>query len=140
MVAFFREVVAAADEVGLKLGNHLWAVDVVHSIWEAAPSPNQRGDLLPGDVADRRGAAHPGRDPGAWSGSSSPTPATRSGPVPALMDHDEVPLESGDVDMARCVRRALMDNQYEGVIIPEHLGPAEHRGRGPVPEGADRLN
>ena len=41
---------------------------------------------------------------------------------PALMDHDEVPLERGDVDMARCVR-ALQDNQYEGVIIPEHLGP-----------------
>ncbi|MCY3762514.1 MAG: hypothetical protein OXH50_14795, partial [Gemmatimonadetes bacterium] len=40
VVAFLREVVAAADEVGLRLGNHLWAVDVVHSIWEAAPSPN----------------------------------------------------------------------------------------------------
>ena len=41
---------------------------------------------------------------------------------PALTDHHEVPLESGDVDMARCVR-ALQENQYEGVIIPEHLGP-----------------
>ena len=40
VVAFFKEVVAAADEAGLRLGNHLWAVDVVHSIWEAAPSPN----------------------------------------------------------------------------------------------------
>jgi len=41
---------------------------------------------------------------------------------PCLRDHDEVPLESGDVDMARCVR-ALTEASYDGVIIPEHLGP-----------------
>ena len=41
---------------------------------------------------------------------------------PALRDHDEAPLESGDVDMARCVR-ALLEAGYEGVIVPEHLGP-----------------
>ena len=41
---------------------------------------------------------------------------------PCLMDHEEVRLASGDVDMARCVR-ALMEAEYEGVIVPEHLGP-----------------
>jgi sugar phosphate isomerase/epimerase len=39
-----------------------------------------------------------------------------------MMDHDEVPLDSGDVDIARCVR-ALLKAEYDGLIIPEHLGP-----------------
>ena len=41
---------------------------------------------------------------------------------PCLMDHDEAPLEDGDVDMASCVR-ALVESNYDGVIVPEHLGP-----------------
>ena len=41
---------------------------------------------------------------------------------PCLLDHKEVPLDSGDVDMARCVR-ALIEAEYKGVIIPEQLGP-----------------
>ena len=38
------------------------------------------------------------------------------------MDHEEVPMQSGDVDMGRCVR-TLAAAGYEGVIAPEHLGP-----------------
>ena len=41
---------------------------------------------------------------------------------PCLMDHDEVPLDRGDVDMARCVQ-ALTAAKYDGLIAPEHLGP-----------------
>ena len=41
---------------------------------------------------------------------------------PCLMDHEEVPLQQGDVDMARCVQ-ALVKAEYDGVIAPEHLGP-----------------
>ena len=33
---------------------------------------------------------------------------------PCLMDHDEAPLEDGDVDMASCVR-ALVESNYDGV-------------------------
>ena len=121
VVAFLREVVAAADEVGLRLGNHLWAVDVVHSIWEAAPSPNNgvtycQGMWLIGEEPHTPAETW-GMDRIFFAHARN---QVRTGP--ALMDHDEVPLGSGDVDMARCVR-ALQENQYEGVIIPEHLGP-----------------
>ena len=121
VLGFFREVVAVADEVGLRLASHLWAAEVVHGIWDAVPSPNN-------GVTYCQGMCLIGEDPH--------TPAETWGMVriffaharnqvrtgPCLMDHDEVPLGSGDVDMARCVR-ALMGAGYDGVIIPEHLGP-----------------
>ena len=118
---FFREVVAIAGEVNLRLASHLWAVDVVHGIWDAVPSPNN-------GVTYCQGMCLIGEDPHTpaetWGMDrvffAHARNQVRTGP--SLMDHDEVPLESGDVDMARCVQ-ALIAADYDGVIIPEHLGP-----------------
>ena len=121
VLGFFREVVAVAEEVNLRLASHLWAVDVVHDIWDAVQSPNN-------GVTYCQGMCLIGEDPHTpaktWGMEkiffAHARNQVRTGPC--LRDHDEVPLESGDVDMARCVR-ALMEARYNGVIIPEHLGP-----------------
>lgn len=121
VIAFFREVVAVADEVNLRLGSHLWAVDVLHGIWDAVPSPNN-------GVTYCQGMSLIGEDPHSpletWGMERIVFAHARNQAQygPCLMDHEEVPLASGDVDMVRCVR-ALMEAQYEGVIVPEHLGP-----------------
>jgi len=118
---FFREVVAIADEVNLRLASHLWAVEVVKGIWDAVPSPNNgvtycQGMCLIGEDPHTPAATW-GMDKIFFAHARN---QKRTGPC--LMDHDEVPLETGDVDMARCVR-ALVEANYDGVIIPEHLGP-----------------
>ena len=118
---FMRDIVAVADEVNLRLGHHLWAVDVVRALWEAAPSPNN-------GVTYCQGMCLIGEDPHSpaetWGMDriffAHARNQVRTGP--ALMDHDEVPLNVGDVDMAKCVS-ALQQADYDGVIIPEHLGP-----------------
>ena len=121
VIDFFRQVVGVADEVGLKLANHLWAVDVVHAIWEAVDSPNN-------GVTYCQGMSLIGEDPhtpiNTWGIAriffAHARNHVRRGPC--LMDHDEVPLDRGDVDMARCVE-ALTAAEYNGLIAPEHLGP-----------------
>ena len=121
VVEFFKEVVGAADEVGLRLANHLWAVEVVHEIWQAAPSPNNGVTYCQGMSLIGEDAHTPAQ---TWGMERIFFAHARNQAQygPALMDHDEVPLDSGDVDMARCVR-ALVEADYDGVIIPEHLGP-----------------
>ena len=121
VIEFHAQVVAAADEVDLKLANHLWAVDVLHSIWEAVPSPNN-------GVAYCQGMSLIDEDPhdpvATWGMEriffAHARNQVRHGPC--MMDHEEVALDSGDVDIARCVR-ALVEAGYEGAIVPEHLGP-----------------
>ena len=121
VIDFYRAVVGAADAVGLPLGCHLWAVEVVHEIWEAVPSPNNGVTYCQGmqlfDEDPHTPSETWGMDKIHFAHARN---QVRHGP--ALMDHKEAPLESGDVDMARCVR-ALLDAGYEGVIVPEHLGP-----------------
>ncbi len=121
VICFFREIVAVAEEVNLRLASHLWAVEVVKGIWDAVPSPNN-------GVTYCQGMCLIGEDPHTpaetWGMDkiffAHARNQVRTGPC--LMDHDEAPLESGDVDMARCVR-ALVEADYNGVIVPEHLGP-----------------
>ncbi len=121
VIAFFREVVDVADEVNLKLGSHLWAVDVLHAIWDAVQSSNNGVTYCQGmsliDEDPHSPAETWGMERIFFAHARN---QVRQGP--SLMDHEEVPLDSGDVDIARCVR-ALMEAEYEGVIIPEHLGP-----------------
>ena len=121
VIQFFRRVVGVADEVNLRLANHLWAVDVLHSIWDTVKSPNN-------GVTYCQGMSLFGEDPHSpvetWGMDRiffcHARNQARHGQV--MMDHDEVPLDSGDVDIPRCVR-ALMKAEYDGLIIPEHLGP-----------------
>ena len=118
---FFREVVSVADQVNLRLASHLWAVDVVKEIWDAVPSPNNGVTYCQGmsliDDDPHTPAETWGMDRIFFAHARN---QVRTGPC--LRDHEETPLESGDVDMARCVR-LLMEAGYGGVIIPEHLGP-----------------
>ncbi len=121
VIQFFRRVVGVADEVNLRLANHLWAVDVLHSIWDTVKSPNN-------GVTYCQGMSLFGEDPhspvGTWGMDRiffcHARNQIRHGQI--MMDHDEVPLDSGDVDIPRCVR-ALLKAEYNGLIIPEHLGP-----------------
>jgi sugar phosphate isomerase/epimerase len=127
IIDFFRRVVDVADETNLNLANHLWTVDVLHAIWGAAPSPHNgvtycQGMYIFGEEPDRPIDTW-GFDRIFFAHARN---LIRHGP--AFQDYEEVALDKGDVDMARCVR-ALTEAGYDGVIVPEHLG-----------EGADLAN
>lgn len=121
VIQFFRRVVNVADEVNLRLANHLWAVDVLHAVWNTVPSRNN-------GVTYCQGMSLFGEDPHSpvetWGMDRiffcHARNQIRHGQI--MMAHDEVPLDSGDVDIPRCVR-ALLKAGYNGLIIPEHLGP-----------------
>ena len=94
---------------------------IANAIWDAVDSPNN-------GVTYCQGMSLIGEDPHApaetWGMEriffAHARNQVRHGP--SLMDHEEVPLESGDVEIARCVR-AMVAAGYDGVIAPEHLGP-----------------
>jgi sugar phosphate isomerase/epimerase len=121
VLSFFKEVVAVADEVNLKLASHLWAVEVLHAIWDAVPSPNNGVTYCQGMSLINEDPHSPAE---TWGMDRIFFAHARNQAQngPNLMDHEEVPLSDGDVDIARCVR-ALMKAEYKGVLIPEHLGP-----------------
>ncbi len=120
VIEFFRRVTSAADEVNLKLANHLWAPDMQQAIWEEVPSPSN-------GVTYCQGMYIFGEDPhtavDTWGIDriffSHARNLIRHGP--GFWEYEEVPLDKGDVDIAHCVR-SLMDAGYDGLIIPEHLG------------------
>lgn len=120
VIQFFRRVVSVADEVDLKLANHLWAVELLHAIWDAVESPNN-------GVAYCQGMYIFGENPHTavdqWGIDRIFFCHARNliKHGPSFQDYEEVPLDKGDVDIALCVRN-LMAAGYEGVIIPEHLG------------------
>ena len=123
VIEFFRRVVDVADEVDLKLANHLWAVDIMHALWDAVDSLNNGATYCQGMYIF-------GEDPhtavDAWGIERihfcHARNLIRHGP--SFREHEEVPLDKGDVDIALCVRN-LMEAGYDGVIIPEHLGKGE---------------
>ena len=120
VIEFFKRVVSVADEVDLKLASHLWDVDMLCAIWDAVDSPNN-------GVAYCQGMYIFHEDPHAAVEKygveriffAHARNLVRHGP--SFREHEEVPLDSGDVDIGLCVR-SLMDAGYDGVIIPEHLG------------------
>lgn len=120
VIEFFKRVVGVADEVDLKLANHLWAVDMLHAIWDAVGSPNN-------SVTYCQGMYIFGEDPhtavDTWGieriSFCHARNLVRHGP--SFREYEEVPLDSGDVDIARCMR-SLAEAGYDGVIAPEHLG------------------
>ncbi len=95
-------------------------IDMEHAILEAVPSPSN-------GVTYCQGMYIFGEDPHTpdetWGMDRiffcHARNLIRHGP--AFWEYEEVPLDKGDVDIAKCVR-ALMDARYEGVMIPEHLG------------------
>ena len=120
VIEFFRRVTGAADEVNLKLANHLWVPDMQKAIWAEVPGPNN-------GVTYCQGMYIFGEDPHTavetWGIDRiffcHARNLIRHGP--AFWEYEEEPLDKGDVDIAHCVR-SLIDAGYDGVIIPEHLG------------------
>ncbi|MBM3243077.1 TIM barrel protein [Candidatus Poribacteria bacterium] len=120
IIEFFRRVASVADEVKLKIANHVWAVDLLREIWNTVGSPNL-------GVAYCQGMYIIGENPH--------TAVERLGVERIFFcharnlvrhgvgfpGHEEVPLDEGDVDIAQCVK-ALAQAGYDGLIIPEHLG------------------
>lgn len=123
VIEFFRRVVDVADEVTLKLAHHQWTVDMMRAIWDAVPSPNN-------GVTYCQGMYIFGEDPHTaverWGIDRiffcHARNLVRHGP--SFQEYEEVPLDSGDVNIALCVR-SLMEAGYDGVIVPEHLGENE---------------
>lgn len=124
IIQFFKRVVGVADEVDLKLANHLWDVDMGHAIWDEVESPNN-------GITYCQGMYIFGEDPHTavddWGIDRiffcHARNLIRHGP--SFQEYEEVPLDKGDVDIALCVRN-LMEAGYNGVIIPEHLGKGEN--------------
>jgi len=120
IIEFFKEVVGAADEVGLKLANHTWPFEVMEAIWKEVGSPNN-------GVTFCQGMYIFGEDPHVaverWGIDRiffcHARTLVRHGP--SFQEFEEVPLDKGDVDIPLCIR-ALIDAGYDGVIAPEHLG------------------
>lgn len=120
IIEFFRRVAGVADEVNLKIANHVWAVDLLREIWNTVGSPNI-------GVAYCQGMYIIGEEP--------LTAVERLGVDRIFFcharnlvrhgvgfpGHEEVPLDEGDVDIAQCVK-SLAKAGYDGLIIPEHLG------------------
>lgn len=122
VIKFFRRVADIAEESDLKIANHVFAVDVMREILDSVGSPNLGVTYCPGMYMF-------GADP--YSGVDiygieriflcHARNLVRHGP--GRQGHEEVPLDSGDIDFARFVR-ILMEAGYDGLIIPEHLGKA----------------
>jgi D-mannonate dehydratase len=120
IIQFFRGIAGVADEVNLKIANHVWAVDLLREIWNTVGSPNI-------GVTYCQGMYIIGEDPY--------TAIKRLGVERIFFcharnlirhgvgfpGHEEVPLDEGDVDIAQCVK-SLVKAGYDGLIIPEHLG------------------
>ena len=130
ILAFFRRVVDAADEAGVKLASHVWDVPLMKAIIEEVPSPNngvtycQGMYIIEGDPY--QAVADWGVDRIFFSHARN---LIRHGP--RFEDYEEVALDKGDVDIARCLR-LLHEAGYDGVVAPEHLGVSE--GKDPMAE------
>jgi D-mannonate dehydratase len=120
IINFFGRMASVAEEVNLKIANHVWAVDLLREIWNTVGSPNI-------GVAYCQGMYTIGENPH--------TAVERLGVERIFFcharnlirhgvgfpGHEEVPLDEGDVDIAQCIKN-LINAGYDGLIIPEHIG------------------
>jgi len=120
IIKFFKRIASVADEVNLRIANHVWAVDLLREIWNAVGSHNI-------GVTYCQGMYIIGEDPHSAIERLGveriffchARNLVRHGV--GFPGHEEVPLDEGDVDIAQCVK-ALTKVGYDGLIIPEHLG------------------
>ncbi len=122
IIQFFRRVADIAEELDMKIANHVFAVDVMREILDTVGSPSLGVTYCPGMYMF-------GADPYAGVDIYGieriflchARNLVRHGP--GRQGHEEVRLEDGDIDFARFIRN-LMEAGYDGLIIPEHLGKA----------------
>lgn len=120
IIRFFRRVSDIAEAANLKIANHVFAIDVLLEILNTVKSSNLGINFCTGmymfgydpyAVIDRFGKER--------IFLCHARNLIRHGP--GRQGHEEVPLDKGDIDMARYIQ-LLFEAGYDGLIIPEHLG------------------
>ena len=120
IVKFFRQISIAAEDASVQIANHVFAVSIMRQILDEVKSPNL-------GVVYCTGMYIFGADP--YSAIDiygiekiflcHARNLIRHGP--GRQGHEEVPLDSGDIDMSQHILN-LIKAGYSGLIIPEHLG------------------
>jgi len=120
IISFFKRIVDVAEEYDLNIANHVFAVNIMRQVLDEVKSPNI-------GVTYCTGMYIFGNDPYAGIDIYGleriflchARNLIRHGP--GRQGHEEVPLDSGDIDMARYLHN-LINVGYEGLVIPEHWG------------------
>lgn len=120
IIGFFRRIADVAEEANVKVSNHIFATDVLLEILDAVNSPNLGVTYCTGTYIF-------GHDPYASIDQIGierifichARNLVRH--APGRQGHEEVPLDEGDIDMARYIH-ILAKGGYNGLVIPEHWG------------------
>jgi D-mannonate dehydratase len=135
VVQFFETVVEAAEEADLRLANHVWDAVLMDEILKAVPSHHNGIQYCTGMYII-------GGDPYAavdhWGVKRIYLVHMRNliKHGEGFNEYEEVSLDEGDIDIAKCVR-LLQGIGYDGIIIPEHL--RGEGGRDPTPKAVQYL-
>lgn len=122
-VDFLQRVVETAEKADVRLANHIWDVSLMDAVLKAVPSHHNGVNYCQGMYII-------GGDPYAavehWGVNRIYLAHARTliKHGDEFKDYEEVLLDRGDVDIARCVR-LLQRIGYDGLIMPEHLGEAK---------------
>ncbi|MDQ1328068.1 MAG: mannonate dehydratase [Candidatus Poribacteria bacterium] len=120
IIGFFKQIADVAEVYNLNIANHVFAVDIMRQVFDEVKSSNL-------GVVYCTGMYIFGNDPYAGIDIYGIKKVflcharnlIRHGP--GRQGHEEVPLDSGDIDMARYIHN-LVNAGYEGLVIPEHWG------------------
>jgi len=122
IISFFRRIADVAEKANVKVSNHIFATDILIEILDTVNSPNLGVTYCTGTYIF-------GHDPYAsidLIGIDRIFICHARNLVrhaPGRQGHEEVPLDEGDIDMAKYIN-ILTKGGYDGLIIPEHLGEA----------------
>jgi sugar phosphate isomerase/epimerase len=120
IIAFFQRLAEASEGANAKVSNHVFAIDVLMEILDSVGSPAIGATYCTGNYMF-------GHDPYASINMIGierifvchARNLVRHGP--GRQGHEEVPLDRGDIDIAKYIR-ILAEAKYNGLIIPEHWG------------------
>lgn len=120
IIAFFKRLAEVAEGASAKVSNHVFAIDILKEILDSVGSPALGVTYCTGNYMF-------GHDPYTSINMIGverifvchARNLLRHGP--GRQGHEEVPLDRGDIDMAKYIR-ILAEGKYKGLIIPEHWG------------------
>ena len=122
IIKFFKLIADVAEEHNLNIANHVFAVNIMRQVLDEVKSSKL-------GITYCTGMYIFGNDPYAGIDIYGfekiflchARNLIRHGP--GRQGHEEVPLDSGDIDIARYVRN-LINAGYDGLVVPEHWGKA----------------
>jgi len=120
IIGFFKQIADVAEKHHLNIANHVFAVDIMRQVFDEVKSPRL-------GVTYCTGMYIFGNDPYACIdiyGLERIFLCHARNLIrhsPGRQGHEEVPLDSGNIDMARYIHN-LINAGYEGLVIPEHWG------------------